>query len=329
MDETRPDAAHPTLPVLAIVVPCYNEQEVLPITSRVLAEKLGALVAQGRVSPESHALLVDDGSRDATWQIVRDLHDSGDAPHRFRGVRLAHNRGHQNALVCGLEHAVAHGADVTVSMDADLQDDPDAIDEMLERYQEGCDIVYGVRSSRETDTGFKRGTAHAFYGLMRHLGVEMVSDSADFRLMSARAVRALMRYREVNLFLRGIVPMLGYRTAEVYYERAERAAGESKYPLKKMVAFALEGITSLSTSPLRLVTALAGVSLLVSLACIAYGLVSLAMGSAVSGWTSVIVSIWLVGGLVMLCLGIVGEYVGKIYLEAKARPRYEVDEALD
>lgn len=329
MEAAEESRERPGRPVLAVVVPCYNEQEVLPITSGVLAEKLSSLVERGLVDPASHALLVDDGSRDATWQVVRDLNASGPAPHRFRGVRLAHNRGHQNALVCGLEHAVAHGADVTVSMDADLQDDPDAIDEMLERYREGCDIVYGVRSSRETDTGFKRGTAHAFYGLMRRLGVEMVSDSADYRLMSARAVRALLRYREVNLFLRGIVPMLGYRTAEVYYRRAERAAGESKYPLKKMVAFALEGITSLSTSPLRLVTTLAAVSLLVSLACIAYGLVSLATGSAVSGWTSVIVSIWLVGGLVMLCLGIVGEYVGKIYLEAKGRPRYEVDEALD
>lgn len=325
----REAGSHPSRPVLAIVVPCYNEQEVLPITSRVLADKVGALVAAGRVAPGSHVLLVDDGSRDATWQIICDLNSSAEHPHLFHGLKLAHNRGHQNALLAGLEHALASGVDVTVSMDADLQDDPNAVDEMLERYQEGCEIVYGVRSSRETDTGFKRSTALAFYGLMRRLGVEMVSDSADYRLMSARALEALMRYREVNLFLRGIVPMLGFKTAEVYYRRGERAAGESKYPLRKMVAFAMEGITSLSVKPVQWVINAALLSLLVSFACIIYALVSLACGSAVSGWTSVLVSIWLVGGLTMLCLGVVGEYVGKIYLETKARPRYEVERVLE
>ena len=320
---------HPAQPLLALVIPCYNEQEVLPITSRVLIEKMHTLMAEGRISKQSYVLLVDDGSRDATWQIVCDLNASSEHPHLFHGLKLAHNRGHQNALLAGLEHAVTTGADVTVSMDVDLQDDPNAIDEMLTCYQEGCEIVYGVRSSRETDTGFKRSTAHAFYNFMGSLGVEMVSDSADYRLMSARAVEALLRYREVNLFLRGIVPMLGFKTAEVYYRRGERAAGESKYPLRKMISFAVEGITSLSVRPVQWVFNIALISLFISFVCIVYALVSLISGTAVPGWTSMLVSIWLVGGLTMLCLGIVGEYVGKIYLESKQRPRYEIEKTLD
>lgn len=323
------DLSHPACPELAIVVPCLDEQEVLPITSQALADKVGQLVSEGRIAATSHVILVDDGSSDATWQVICDLNADPRRPHLFWGVKLAHSRGQQNALLAGLTCAYETGSDVCVSMDADLQDDPDAIDEMLRRYQEGCEVVYGVRSNRDADSRFKRGSARAFYRLMGKLDAEIVPDAADFRLMSRRALAALMRYDEVNLFLRGIVPMLGFKTATVSYRRGRRAAGRSRYSLRKMIDFAGDGITSFSDRPLRWVTRFAAFSLLVALAFIVYAIVSYAMGTTVSGWTSMLVSIWLVGGMIMASLGIVGSYVGKIYLEAKGRPRYEIERRID
>lgn len=323
---------HP--PVLWVVVPCYNEEEVLPETAKRLSEKLARLVGSGHVAPSSRVLLVDDGSSDATWELVRSLHEgrAGEPPvpaGLFCGLRLSHNAGHQNALFAGLMHALDRGCDCAVSLDADLQDDIGAIDEMLARHAEGAEVVYGVRDNRDTDTRFKRGTAEAFYSLMGRLGVEMVPDSADYRLMGRRSLEALSGYGEANLFLRGIVPQLGFETARVHYRRGERFAGESKYPLSKMVSFALRGITSFSVAPIRLVTLIGALSVLVSVAMVVYALVSAVLGTVVPGWTSLMVSVWLVGGLVMISLGVVGEYVGQTYLESKHRPRYIVGEVLD
>lgn len=313
-------------PRLCIVVPCYNEEEVLPETSHRLAVKLDDLIASGAVACGSSVLLVDDGSRDRTWEITCYLHERDP---RFTGIRFAHNEGHQNALYAGLMEALRRGCDCAVSLDADLQDDVDAMDEMLVRYTAGAEIVYGVRSNRDSDTAFKRGTAEAFYGVMRWLGVEMVSDSADYRLMGHRSLRALSRYREVNLFLRGIVPALGFKTDKVYYVRGERFAGESKYPLGKMVSFALEGITSFSVKPIRWVLGLGVLSVVVALGMMIYALGSAASGRVVPGWSSVMVSIWFMGGLTMISLGVVGEYVGRIYLESKGRPRYIIAETTE
>ena len=320
---------------LCVVVPCYNEEAVLPETCRRLAAKLEALVAAGTLSPASRVLFVDDGSRDATWSLICQAHDEPAAlgvactPGVLGGIRFAHNQGHQNALYAGLMEALKRGFDAAVSLDADLQDDIDAIDEMVAKHLAGAEIVYGVRDSRATDTAFKRTTALAFYRVMAFLGVETVSNHADYRLMGRRSLAALSRYQEVNLFLRGIVPALGFTTDVVYYARAERFAGESKYPLGKMISFALEGITSFSVKPIRWVTALGVISLVVSLAMMVYTLVSAIQGHVVAGWSSLMISIWLVGGLVMVSLGVVGEYVGRIYLESKHRPRYIVAEATD
>lgn len=332
MDDDMKRGVHP--PVLWVVVPCYNEEEVLPETARRLSGKIAALTGSGRVDPSSHILLVDDGSSDATWRLVEALHEGtlgglAVLAGLFRGLRLAHNAGHQNALYAGLMHALESGCDCAVSLDADLQDDIDAIDEMLERRAAGAEVVYGVRDNRDTDTRFKRGTAGAFYSLMGRLGVEMVPDSADFRLMGRRSLEALSGYGEANLFLRGIVPQLGFETARVYYRRGERLAGESKYPLPKMVSFALRGITSFSVAPIRLVTLAGLLSLVVAAAMVVYALASAALGSVVPGWTSLMVSVWLVGGMVMVSLGVVGEYVGQTYLESKRRPRYIVGEVLE
>ena len=332
MNEARSEASG--APDLWVVVPCYNEQEVIQETARRLSEKLDALQRAGAISPKSRVLLVDDGSRDATWSMIRSLHegtlnDLQVQPGRFCGISLAHNAGHQNALYAGMMHALDAGCSCIISLDADLQDDVDAIDEMLERHAEGAEVVYGVRNNRDTDTAFKRGTAEAFYGLMCWLGVEMVPDSADYRLMGRRSLAALAQYGESNLFLRGIVPALGFKTAKVYYKRAERFAGESKYPLRKMIAFALEGITSFSVAPIRMVVLAGVLAMIVSLAMVIYALVSRAGGSVVPGWTSLMVSIWFVGGLIMVSLGIVGEYVGKAYLETKHRPRYIIAEVLE
>lgn len=339
MDELREDMAGTEgtgkPPVLWVVVPCYNEQEVLPTTAGVLAEKLASLRARGMVAPASRILLVNDGSKDETWRLARALHDDPaslglpNAVGMFCAISFAHNEGHQNALFAGLMHALERGCDCAVSLDADLQDDPKAIDEMLRAHAQGAEVVYGVRSSRASDSVFKRDTAEAFYGLMRWLGVEMVSDSADYRLMGRRSIEALSRYGEANLFLRGIVPALGFTSAKVEYVRAPRAAGESKYPLGKMLSFALEGITSFSVRPVRLVLLAGLVFLLVALVMVLYSLASLVAGRVVAGWTSLMISVWFVGGVTVTSLGIVGEYVGRIYLESKHRPRYIIAETLD
>ena len=311
---------------LYIVVPCYKEQEVLPETSRRLREKLKALQAQGKISEKSRIMFVNDGSSDETWPIISRLHEQ--EPDVFSGVNLSRNRGHQNALLAGLLTAVNY-ADMIVSMDADLQDDVNAVDEMVDRYHEGYEVVYGVRSKRDTDTFFKRFTAEGFYKVMKALGVDIVFNHADYRLMSRRAVEGLAQFGEVNLFLRGIVPQIGYKWTTVTYERAERFAGESKYPLKKMLAFAADGITSFSVKPIRMVFSLGVVVFLVSLVMLLYALVAKLTGHTSAGWTSLMGSIWLIGGIQLLSLGVVGEYVGKIYKEAKHRPRFIIESVLN
>ena len=306
------------------MVPCYNEEEVLPETVARLTQKLHQLSEANRIAPGSRMLLVDDGSRDRTWEMIREYHQSNPL---VEGLKLARNRGHQNALLAGLM-AAKERCDLTVSMDADLQDDIDAIDGMLEKYREGCDVVYGVRSSRETDTAFKRGTALAFYRLMNAMGAETVYNHADYRLMSRRALEGLSQFREVNLFLRGLVPMVGYRTATVEYRRGERFAGESKYPLTKMLNFAVDGITSLSVRPIR-VMALAGAVLFAG-GCLwlAVLLALWLLGRQVTAAAVIVASVWGAAGLQLLGLGLIGEYLGKIYLETKARPRYLVETEL-
>lgn len=312
-------------PILYVVIPCYNEEEVLPETSKRLKAKLLSLMERGKISRKSRIMFVNDGSKDRTWELIDELHRSNPI---FSGVNLSRNRGHQNALLAGLMTAKGR-CDAAISMDADLQDDIDAVDAMVDKFLAGCDIVYGVRSSREKDTFFKRFTAEAFYRLMNVLGAETVFNHADYRLMSRRALEGLAEFKEVNLFLRGIVPMIGYTTATVEYERGERFAGESKYPLKKMLAFAMEGITSLSTKPIRYITALGVLIFLVSIIMLLVFIVKWAMGLTVAGWASVICSVWAIGGLILLALGVIGEYIGKIYLETKERPRFLIREVLD
>ncbi|MCI6267947.1 MAG: glycosyltransferase family 2 protein [Clostridiales bacterium] len=311
---------------LYIVVPCYKEQEVLPETSRRLKEKVLALRAQGKISDKSRIMFVNDGSSDNTWPIIRQLHEQ--EPDLFSGVNLSRNRGHQNALLAGLLTAVNY-ADMIISMDADLQDDINAVDAMVDHYHEGYEVVYGVRSKRDTDTFFKRFTAEGFYKVMKALGVDIVFNHADYRLMSRRAVEGLAQFGEVNLFLRGIVPQIGYKWTTVTYERAERFAGESKYPLKKMLAFAADGITSFSVKPIRMVFSLGVVVFLVSLVMLLYALVAKLTGHTSAGWTSLMGSIWLIGGIQLLSLGVVGEYVGKIYKETKHRPRFIIESVLN
>lgn len=309
---------------LCIVVPCYNEEEVLPVTVSRLTEKIRSLIQRGLVAPESRMLLVDDGSRDRTWELIRGYHEKEPL---VEGLRLARNRGHQNALLAGLMEARGR-YDLTISMDADLQDDLDAIDAMVEQYREGCDIVYGVRSSRETDTPFKRGTALAFYKLMNAMGAETVYNHADYRLMSRRALDGLSQFREVNLFLRGMVPMIGYRSGVVEYRRGERVAGESKYPLSKMLNFAADGITSLSVRPIRVMAGLGAVLFGGGCLWLLVLLILFLLGQGPAGVTVAIASIWTATGLNLLSLGLIGEYLGKIYLETKDRPRYLIGEEL-
>ena len=311
--------------ILYIVVPCYNEEEVLPETAKRLREKVRALTEQGKISPKSRILFVNDGSRDKTWLLIEGLHNTDPI---FSGVNLTRNRGHQNALLAGLMTAKDR-ADMVISMDADLQDDINAVDAMVDKFHEGCDIVYGVRSARDTDTFFKRFTAEAFYKLIKKLGGDVVFNHADYRLMSRRALEALAEFKEVNLFLRGIVPMLGYKTATVEYARGERFAGESKYPLKKMLAFAMEGITSLSTRPIKFITMLGFGIFAVSIVMLGYTLVRWAVGATITGWASTLCSIWAIGGLMLLAIGVIGEYIGKIYLETKERPRFLIQQVLD
>lgn len=308
---------------LYMVIPCYNEQEVLNETAARLTEKLNLLIDQGKISDKSRILFVDDGSRDRTWEIICNLFKENPL---VVGIKLSHNRGHQNALLAGLM-AARELCDFTISIDADLQDDIDVIPEFIEKYNQGCDIVYGVRKKRDKDTFMKRSTAQGFYKFMKALGVEVVYNHADYRLMSSRALEALSQYREVNLFLRGIVPLLGYKSDVVYYDRGERFAGESKYPLKKMLALAFDGITSFSVKPIRIISALGALVSLLSVFGLAYALISYFIG-AVAGWTAIVASIWLIAGIQMLCLGVCGEYIGKIYSEVKARPRYNIEEFL-
>lgn len=309
---------------LYCVIPCYNEQEVLPETTKRLKEKLNELIAAGKIEESSRVILVDDGSKDRTWEMIEELHKEDKT---FSGVKLSRNRGHQNALLAGL-HSARGKADAVISMDADLQDDINAIDGFIEKYNEGCDVVYGVRSSRKKDSFFKKFTAEGFYHIMNFLGADVVFNHADYRLLSSRALKGLFEFKEVNLFLRGIVPMVGYKSDKVYYERSERFAGESKYPLKKMLAFAFEGITSLSVKPIRFIIGLGIFVFVVSILMLIYFLVQHFMGKTVSGWTSTIVSIWAIGGLQMLSIGVIGEYIGKIYLETKERPRFLIEEFL-
>ena len=310
---------------LMVVIPCYNEEAVLPETTRRLAEKLQAMQSAGLIGKDSRVLYVDDGSKDKTWQLISQFHQ--EYPW-VEGVKLAHNRGHQNALLCGLMTAKDR-CDAAISMDADLQDDTDALDQFVTKFREGCDVVYGVRNRRDTDTAFKRGTALMFYRLMKALGVDISYNHADYRLMSARALEALSQFGEVNLFLRGLAPLVGFQSDVVTYDRSERFAGESKYPFKKMLAFAIDGITSFSVKPLRLITTVGVIIFMISLLMLLYTLVSWIAGHAVLGWTSTLASIWLIGGIQLLSLGVIGEYTGKIYNESKARPRFIIDRYLN
>ena len=306
--------------ILYMVVPCYTEEEVLPETARRLKEKMSELISCGKISDKSRVVLVNDGSTDRTWEIIKALHESDKL---FSGINLSRNRGHQNALLAGLMTVIPH-ADFSISMDADLQDDISAIDKMIDKYHEGCDIVYGVRSRRDTDTFFKKATAEGFYKLMGKLGAKVIFNHADYRLMSKRAMEGLSEFKEVNLFLRGMIPMIGYKSDTVEYERGERFAGESKYPLKKMLAFAFEGITSLSAVPIRFISILG--LIMKAIGAIAL-IVTLVQGADMSGF--ILASIWLIGGIQLMAVGLIGEYLGKAYLEVKGRPRFIVEEFLN
>ncbi|MBF9314111.1 glycosyltransferase [Bifidobacteriaceae bacterium NR002] len=316
-----------SVPILYIVVPCFNEEEGLSTTAKVLQNKIADLESRQLIHSYSRVIFVDDGSKDSTWDLIASFNREN--PSLFGGLKLAHNRGHQNALYAGLMYAREQGCDAAISMDSDLQDDVNAVDEMLQKFtQDGCEIVYGVRSSRKKDTWFKRNTALAFYSLFSAMGAEVVPNHADYRLMSSIALDALSEYNEVNLFLRGIVPMLGFKTGKVYYERGVRTAGVSKYPLKKMISFALEGITSFSVKPLKLVTYMGMLSIVIGFAMFIYVIVSLFTNHTAVGWSSLMCSIWFIGGFLMISMGILGSYIGKIYLESKHRPRYYIEQFL-
>ncbi len=306
---------------LYIVVPCYNEEEVLPETSKRLKEKMNQLIKKKKISPDSHVVFVNDGSKDKTWELISSYSEKD---HLFGGINLSRNKGHQNALLAGLM-TVKEDADMVISMDADLQDDINAVDQFVDEYYKGNDIVYGVRSSRKKDTFFKRTTALAFYRLMSKMGVESVYNHADYRLMSKRALDALENFKEVNLFLRGIMPLIGFKSAIVEYERNERFAGESKYPLKKMLNFALDGITSFSVKPIRFITAIGFLISIISVIMFIYTIVRHILGFTVVGWSSLIISLWFLGGVQILSIGVIGEYIGKIYMETKARPRFIIE----
>lgn len=310
--------------ILYLVIPCYNEEEVLPETAKRLKAKLGGMIKTGFISEDSKIVFVNDGSKDQTWQLIRRFHEEDPM---IQGINLSRNKGHQNALLAGLM-TVKSFCDMAISMDADLQDDVDAIDRFVEKYYEGCEVVYGVRSERKTDSFFKRASAQSFYKLMLHMGVEIVYNHADYRLMSKRALEEMEGFQEVNLFLRGIVPLIGFRSDVVTYERHERFAGESKYPLKKMLNFAFDGITSFSVKPIRMVTTLGVIIFAISILMLVYFLVTWCIGWTVPGWTSIVVSVWAIGGLQLLAIGIIGEYIGKIYLETKARPKFIIQEYL-
>ena len=312
-------------PILYVVIPCYNEEEVLPETTKRMKEKMTKLIKSKTISSKSKVMYVNDGSKDKTWEMIKEINKKEPL---FTGVTLSSNRGHQIALLGGLMTAKKY-ADVVISMDADLQDDINAIDEMLEKYKNGCDIVYGVRSARKTDTFFKRFTAESFYKFMKVLGVDVVYNHADYRLTSKRVLEEFENFKEVNLFLRGMFPLVGFKSDVVYYERNERFAGESKYPLKKMLNFAWDGITSFSVKPLRFICTLGFAVLFVSILIMVYSLIQKILGNTVDGWTFLSISIWFIGGLQMISIGVIGEYIGKMYNETKQRPRFIISENLE
>lgn len=311
--------------IIYMVVPCYNEEAVLDETTKQLSAKIQSLIDAGKISDKSRILYVNDGSKDQTWSIISRLHEEYTL---VSGLNLSRNRGHQNAVLAGLMYAKEH-CDAAISMDADLQDDINAIDEMVEKFNQGMDVVYGVRSSRKKDTFFKKFTAEGFYKIMKWMGVDIVFNHADYRLMSKRVLMQMVNYKEVNLFLRGMVPLIGYPSDNVYYERQERFAGESKYPLKKMLSFAFDGITSFSVKPIRFILSMGMIIFLISLAILIYSVIRHFMGETVLGWSSLMVSIWALGGLQLLAIGIVGEYIGKMYLETKGRPRFAISQVLN
>ncbi len=320
----QPSNERSHVPMFFLVIPCFNEEEVLHETASRLRTKFDQLIQDRLADPESRVLFVDDGSKDSTWKIISELHDEDSL---FSGLKLSRNEGHQSALLSGLLYAARY-ADAIGSMDADLQDDINVLDQMLEKIAEGYDVVYGVRNNRDTDTGFKRWTAQTFYRFQKSMGVDTVYNHADYRVITKRVAEDLGEYKEVNLFLRGIIPLIGYRSCCVYYSRGERFAGESKYNLKKMVAFAVDGITSFSIKPIKVIAVSGFIIFLLSLIALIYLLIGHAVGSVQIGWTSTMASIWLLGGLQLFAIGIVGEYVGKAYLEAKRRPRYFIDKVL-
>ena len=309
-------------PVLYIVIPCYNEQEVLPVTSGMFLKKINSLIEKGRVAPESRVVFVNDGSKDNTWNIIQELAKSDE---HFEGICLSRNRGHQNALLGGLM-TVKDRCDITISIDCDGQDDINAMDSMVDAYWDGCEVVYGVRSKRDTDTFFKRFTAEGFYKLMNWMGAQVVFNHADYRLMSGRVLNEFANFKEVNIFLRGMVPLVGFKSTSVYYERAERIAGESHYPLKKMLALAFDGITSLSVKPIRLITGFGALISVISFLGVIWAVIEAILGSTVAGWASTTSIVCFMGGIQLLCLGVIGEYIGKIYLETKQRPRFIISE---
>lgn len=309
-------------PVLFIVIPCYNEQEVLPVTNRLFLDKLNSMISDKKISDDSRILFVNDGSKDSTYEIIKQL--SLEDKH-FEGLSLSRNRGHQNALLAGLMTARTR-CDITISIDCDGQDDINAMDKMVDEYAAGCDVVYGVRSKRDTDTFFKRFTAEGFYKVMKHMGADVVFNHADYRLLSKRALDGLSQFKEVNLFLRGLVPMVGYRCSSVYYERNERMAGESHYPLKKMLSFAFDGITSLSVKPIHLISNLGFLTTVLSFIALLTTIIIKAAGVALPGWGIVLSAVFLVCGIQLICMGVVGEYVGKIYNESKHRPRFIISD---
>ena len=310
---------------LAIVVPCYNEEEMLPLTTKELTGVLSDLITKQKIAPDSYILYVDDGSKDSTWELIRKFHEE---EKKVFGLKLAGNVGHQNALTAGMLNAMEH-ADIMISIDADLQDDTAVMEEMVDKFHEGKDIVYGVRNDRKKDSFFKRTTAQMFYKVMAAFGVKTVYNHADYRLMSKRALQEFSKYQEINLYLRGVMPLIGYETDCVYYERKERVAGESKYPLKKMLALAWNGITSFSVKPIDLITALGGFLIFLCVIAAVYALVSYCNGHTVPGWTSLILSIWFLGGMQLVAIGMIGQYIGKIYIEVKHRPRYNVETYLN
>ena len=312
-------------PVLYIVIPCYNEEKVLPITSKLFLEELEKLMGDNKVSPQSRILFVNDGSRDKTWEIIEDLSKEDE---HFSGISLSRNRGHQNAVLAGLMDS-KDKCDITISIDCDGQDDITAMEEMVDKYAEGCEVVYGVRSSRKRDTFFKRFTAESFYKLLNSMGAEVVFNHADYRLISSRVLDEFAEFKEVNLFLRGMIPLVGFKSTSVYYERHERLAGESHYPLRKMLALAFDGITSLSIKPLSLITGLGLIVSLISFIGVLYAVIAYFRGDAVSGWTSMTCIICMLGGIQLVSLGVIGQYIGKIYMESKHRPRYIISERTD